>query len=231
MARKKVVLFIVEGITDKESLELLLTELIKDNNQVIFELAYGDITSDGGINSSNIKSKITDIIKGGGKRKFRPTDYREIIHLVDMDGAFISEDNIYLDESLDEFSYRNEGIYANNIEKVVERNNRKQQLLNLLCSTNIVYNSVPYRIFYFSSNLEHVLHNKIEIQENLKIEYAEEFQERYIEDLEGFVNFICESDFTVKKEYKESWNFIKRDNNSIKRYTNFNIVLEDYLKL
>lgn len=231
MARKKVILFIVEGITDKESLELLLTELIKDNNQIIFQVAYGDITSNKSVNSSNIKGKITDIIKSGGKRKFKPSDYREIIHLIDMDGAYISEDNIYVDESLDNFSYRNEGIYAKNIEDVIERNKRKQKLINLLSSTNIVYNSIPYRVFYFSSNLEHVLHNKIEVEENLKMRYAENFQERYIEDLEGFINFICESEFTVKKEYKASWDFIKRDNNSIKRYTNFNIILEDYLEL
>ena len=45
MARKRVVLFIVEGITDQESLELLLEEFIQDNNQVIFEVVDGDITS------------------------------------------------------------------------------------------------------------------------------------------------------------------------------------------
>lgn len=44
MARKKVVLFIVEGITEKERLELLLTELMEDNSQIIFEVVGGDIT-------------------------------------------------------------------------------------------------------------------------------------------------------------------------------------------
>lgn len=231
MARKKVVLFIVEGITDKESLELLLVDLIKEDSQVIFELAYGDITADYNINNSNIKSKITDIIKGGGKRKFKPTDYKEIIHLVDMDGAFISEDSIYLDESIDRFNYRNDGIYSNNIEKVMKRNRKKQQLLNILCSTTKVYKSVPYRIFYFSSNLEHVLHDEIEIDESLKMEYAESFLERYENNLEEFVEFMCSSEFTVRGDYKKSWNFIKKDNNSIKRYSNFNIVLKDYTEL
>lgn len=231
MARKKIVLFIVEGISDKESLELLLTELIKNNSQVIFELTHGDITSNGSSNSSNIKSKIVDIIKGGGKRKFKPTDYKEIIHLVDMDGAFVSEDSIYLDKSLDRFIYNSGGIYANNIDNVIIRNRRKQDILNILCATKIIYNSIPYRTFYFSTNLEHVLHNKVEIKERFKRKYAEKFQEQYIDNLEGFVDFMCESDFTVKKGYEESWDFIKENNNSIKRYTNFNIILEEYLKL
>lgn len=126
MARKKVVLFIVEGITDQESLELLLEEFIQDNNQVIFEVVDGDITSSNDVDKKNIKSKITEIIKGGGKRKFKPNDYLEVIHLVDMDAVFISEDNIYKDQSIDRFIYKEDGIYARNIETVIKRNNKKR---------------------------------------------------------------------------------------------------------
>lgn len=229
MARKKVVLFIVEGITDQESLELLLGELIQDNNQIIFQVAYGDITSNNDIDNKNIKNKITDIIKGGGKRKFKPSDYLEVIHLVDMDAAFISEDNIYEDQSNNKFVYKEDGIYTNNIQNVIKRNNKKKKLLNLLLSTNKVYRSVPYRVFYFSCNLEHVLHNEMEVEEKLKIKYARDFQDKYIDDLDGFIDLICNSTFTVDKEYGDSWEFIKKDNNSIKRFTNFNILLESYL--
>jgi len=229
VARKKVTLFIVEGITERESLELLLTELIEDNSQIIFEVVSGDITSDYNVNGRNIKEKLTDIIKDGGKRKFRPSDYQEVIHLVDMDGTFISRDNIYLDNTVDGFVYKDDGIYANNVDRVVRRNDKKQRLLNLLISTNRVFRSVPYRVFYFSCNLEHVLHNERQVEDKLKIKCAEKFQDKYIDNLQGFVDLICNSDFSVKKEYKESWNFIKGDNNSIKRFSNFNILLEDYL--
>lgn len=229
MARKKVVLFIVEGITDQESLELLLGEFIQDNSQIIFEVVNGDITSSKDIDSTNIKNKLTDIIKGGGKRKFKPSDYLEIIHLVDMDAAFVSEDKIYEDKSTNKFIYKEDGIYTNSIQNVIERNKRKKRLLNLLVSTNKVYRSVPYRVFYFSCNLEHVLHNKIEVQDEFKMKYARDFQDKYIDDLDGFINLICNSTFTVDKEYKDSWEFIKKDNNSIKRFTNFNIILRSYL--
>lgn len=228
MARKKVVLFIVEGITEQESLELLLDECIKDDNRIIFQVVGGDVTSSQDIETSNIKKKITDIIKDGGKRKFKPSDYLEIIHLVDMDAAFISQDSIYLDESLSKFVYKNDGIYAKNIERVVKRNEKKKSLLNLLSSTNKVYGSVLYRVFYFSCNMEHVLHNDIEVEEESKMEYAEEFQDKYIEDLDGFIDLMCKSGFSVNKDYKESWEFIKKNNNSIKRFTNFNILLNDY---
>ncbi|WP_028828760.1 hypothetical protein [Proteocatella sphenisci] len=227
LARKKVVLFIVEGFSEKESLELLLSELFGNNSQVIFEVAQGDITSDKHSSQNNIKSKITELIKSSG-RKFKPADYKEVIHLVDMDAAFVSEDSIHSDTLNNVFSYRNDGIYAPDIQSVKDRNKRKQALLKLLSQTSKVYNSVPYRVFYFSCNLEHVLHNEIEVEDYAKVQYAENFQDLYIDDLEGFIDFICNSDFSVKLDYANSWNFIQENNNSIKRFTNFNIVLKDY---
>ena len=227
LARKKVVLFIVEGFSEKESLELLLSDFFGNNRQVIFEVAQGDITSDRHSTQQNIKSKITELIKSSG-RKFKPADYKEVIHLVDMDAAFISEDNIYLDPLNSKFSYRDDGVYTPNIEYVKDRNKRKQALLKFLSNTSKVYTSVPYRVFYFSCNLEHVLHNEIEVPDDLKIQYAENFQDLYIDNLKGFIDFICNSDFSVNQDYQESWRFIQQDNNSIKRFTNFNIVLKDY---
>ena len=223
------VLFIVEGITEQESLELLLTELIQDNSQVIFHVVSGDITSDKDVRASNIKGKLTEAIKDGGKRKYRPSDYREVIHLVDMDGAFISEENIFQDDTVSGFAYKEEGIYTSDRDRIIRRNDKKRMLLNLLITTNKVFGSVPYRVFYFSCNLEHVLHNERQVDDKFKIERAEQFQDRYIDDLEGFVDLLCASDFTVKKEYKKSWDFIKQGDNSIKRFSNFNIFLEEYL--
>lgn len=223
------ILFIVEGITDQDSLELLLTQLIESNSQVIFEVVGGDITSDYDINVSNIKKKLTEVVKDGRKRKFKASDYKEVIHLVDMDGTFIPEDNIYQDETASGFVYKDQGIYTNNKDRAMARNHKKKGILNLLISTSKVFGSIPYRVFYFSCNLEHVLHNERQVPDYLKIKYGEEFQDRYIEDLQGFVDLICKSDFAVKKKYKESWEFIKKDNNSIKRFSNFNILLEDYL--
>lgn len=112
---------------------------------------------------------------------------------------------------------------------VIARNKKKKNLLNLLTSTNTVYGTAPYRMFYFSCNLEHVLHDERQVERIEKIKYSAAFQDKYIENVDGFIELICNSDFTVKKEYQENWNFIKKDNNSIGRFSNFNILLDDYL--
>ena len=77
--------------------------------------------------------------------------------------------------------------------------------------------------------LVYVLHDEREVERDLKIKYSEASQDKYIDNLDDFVDLICNSDFTVKKEYKEGWEFIKNDNNSLNRFTNFNILLDDYL--
>lgn len=228
MARKKVVLFIVEGITDKISLEIIMQDLINKNNEVIFDVVRGDITTDNKINNSNIKNRITEIIKDGGKRKFLPENYQEVIHLVDMDAAFISEDKIFHDNRLDRFFYTEKGIFANDIDKVIKRNKKKQQLLKLMSTTKTVFKSVPYRVFYFSSNLEHVLHNIIDVADQDKRDFAYNFEDDYIDDKVGFIDFMCKSSFSVNKNYKDSWDFICQNNNSMKRYTNIDILIKEY---
>ena len=229
MARKKVVLVLVEGITDKISLELLLVELMQNNHQVIFEVVHGDITSDFNVSKSNLKSKLANIVNGAGKRKFTPSDYKEIIHLVDMDGAFLGESSIHQRDSEEGILYTENGIYTDHPERVKQRNKHKQDILNMLCTTRTILRSVPYRVFYFSSNLEHVLHNRIDMPDDLKMKHADNFLDLYIKDLAGFVRFICESPFSVKLDYQASWAFIRQDDNSIKRYSNFNLVLNDYV--
>ena len=108
--KNKIVLFIVEGITDQISLENIVDTLVDEYNSsstytdnVIFEISEGDITSNYSSRPNNIKSKITKIIKAKGKRKYAPTDYKEVIHIIDTDGAYIDDNRIFQDESKEIF--------------------------------------------------------------------------------------------------------------------------------
>lgn len=57
MARRKIVLVIVEGPSDADSLELYFSKFF-DSNTVHMKIMYGDITSKRGINQSNIKARL-----------------------------------------------------------------------------------------------------------------------------------------------------------------------------
>lgn len=76
MKTKKVILFIVEGVTDKTSLGGIIDKLVS-SNLVRFYITGGDITCDRFSNSSNAITKVNDYVKAflarelGIKKKYR----------------------------------------------------------------------------------------------------------------------------------------------------------------
>lgn len=105
MARRKIVLVIVEGPSDADSLELYFSKFF-DSNTVHMKIMYGDITSKKGINQSNIKARLGNEIKIYAENNhFKAADVQQIIHLVDMDGVFVDNSFIIEDKTKDKFVY------------------------------------------------------------------------------------------------------------------------------
>ena len=108
----------------------------------------------------------------------------------------------------------------------MDRNKQKSLVLKTLSSAQQL-SKIPYTIYFLSRTLEHVLHNKIENLSNQeKTELSEKFDNLYADDLEGFLRFIKDEAFAVKGDYKQTWEFIKQDTNSLKRYCNLHLLFE-----
>ena len=229
MTRKKIVLVIVEGVSDDTALGVALNR-VYDRDSVHIEILRGDITTRLRVNPQNIVSKIGDIVKDFAKKhRYRASDFKQIIHLVDTDGAYIPNKCIYEDLTLDRFFYEDEGIYANDINRVIKRNEQKRENLNRLRATGTIW-KVPYRIYYMSCNLDHVLHNKRNSTDEEKEDDAYAFAKRYKGNVKGFVDFMCKSPFSINMSYKDSWNYIEEGLNSVARHTNFNICINEEIK-
>lgn len=227
MARKKVVMVIVEGISDEIALEGSLRNIYQDR-EVRFKVVRSDITSDRDSNSRNIKIKVADLIKSEMSRSsLDREDILKVVHIVDMDGAYISKDSIIESENCEGFNYSETGITATDKEKVIERNERKAKNLNILSCLQKINRSLEYVLYYFSCNQEHVLHNLIDAPDNKKNILAENFNDKYEDDFEAFKEFVSNSEFAVSGDYLETWEFIKRDNNSLKRFSNFHLLLKE----
>ncbi|GAB6114145.1 hypothetical protein JCM30795_03510 [Agathobaculum butyriciproducens] len=80
-------------------------------------------------------------------------------------------------------------------------------------------------MYYFSLNLEHILHGRTNLSNREKIQCAEEFDLKYGDDPDGFTLFMKESSFSVCDDYRGSWAFIKTGLHSLERYSNFGIEL------
>ena len=108
-------------------------------------------------------------------------------------------------------------------EKLILRNKHKQLKLNRISKLTKVWTSIPYQVYYMSCNLDHVLYGKLNSSDEEKENDAYAFAKKYKDDIDGFLSFISDSEFSRIEGYKESWEFIKRDVHSLERFTNFGL--------
>ena len=224
--RKKIVLFIVEGITDEVSLALGFSELM-NSNEVRFELTHGDITTRDSIQVNTVASEVGKIVKKFMGRIYRKADILKVIHIVDTDGCFISDDNVVHEDT--DITYTDEVIKCRNEEDIRRRNAHKSEVLQRMSMLGKVLKDIDYSVYFMSCNLDHVLHNDANPTNDQKNDYADEFRDRYQDDIEGFVQFFNDEEYACVGTYKETWDFIQRDTNSLKRHTNINILINTEL--
>jgi len=220
----KVVLFIVEGDTDELSLYMILKKLLK-NKRVFFQVVNTDVTSEETTTTQNIIKKLEqEIEKKQAVQKFYRSDIIQIIHLVDTDGAFVGDEHI-VEADTESAVYTTDVIKTRYLEKMKKRNKRKSSILNKLSTTTHI-EEVPYRVYYFSANLEHVLHNEQNVAKEQKRDSADQFADTYYDQPEEFINFIRDQTFAVQGTYQETWDFINNGVNSLNRHCNFHLFFE-----
>ena len=214
----------MEGPSDEEALGVLLNR-IYDRNSVYVHVMHCDITTERNVNPKNVVAKVGDLVRGYAKNTFKSGDFSRIIHITDMDGAFIPDNCVIDDEAEKKPQYSATEIRTCNKAGIEERNRRKRENLNRLASTSKVWN-VPYQIYYMSCNLDHALYGKLNSTDDEKEADSFAFANKYKEDIPSFIRFISESDFSVMGEYSESWQYIREGRHSLERHTNFGLCFE-----
>lgn len=229
LARRKIVFVIVEGASDETALGIALNQVF-DKESVYVHIMHGDVTTRTGINSQNIVAKLGDEVKAFASRNhYKASDFKQIIHIVDTDGAYLEDDKILEDEECTELSYQDDGIHTNDVNKVISRNGQKTENLYRLRTCGKIW-GVSYRVYYMSCNLDHVLYDKRNSTDEEKEDDAYAFANKYKNNVYAFMDFMCESDFSVKGDFKDSWEFIEKDVHSIERYTNLSICLSEEIE-
>lgn len=224
---KEVVLFIVEGESDRMSFENVLNRLVT-NDKIKFIVISGDITSTSlkyNI-TKKIEKKVIDFINLPKNKYLHISDIKKIVHIVDLDATFINREQIVQNNN-EIKQYTSENYLVPNVEEIIQRNSNKKQVLEKLINTNfITCNSIviPYEIYYFSCNLEHVLHNNPNVDTiKEKIRLSDEFAERYLGYEHLFLEFINDESFAAQGNYSDSWSEATNPQNALCRKTNFNL--------
>lgn len=225
MPRKKIVFVIVEGPSDEEALGVLLNR-IYDSKAVYVQVMYCDITTELDVNAGNVVAKIGDVVKQYAGRAFKSGDFSRIIHITDMDGAFIPDDAVVEDNTAVKPIYSATEIRTQRKSGIENRNQRKRECLNRLSSASRIW-GVPYQIYYMSCNLDHALYGKLNSTDDEKEADAFAFAKKYRDDIPGFMKYISESDFSVAGCYPQSWQYIREGLHSLERHTNFGLCFQE----
>lgn len=229
MAKKKIMLFIAEGPTDETSLSTVLSRIFS-SDKVKFQICHGDILTNDFPTPDKIVRTVYEQVKLFCGGIYKMSDICKIVHLTDMDGVYAPEIAIKMPETVDDtikYPYYSETeILTPFPEHIARRNYCKRENINRLSVVSAI-GGIPYSLYYLSSNLEHVLHNELNLTDRDKIRLSREFDLKYAEDPNGFIELMKNSSFSVNGTYHDTWAFIKADMHSLERHCNLGIMLPE----
>lgn len=252
--KRQVILVIVEGQTDENMLSVALSELFEEVDENI-ELVFaklrddddsdiergGDITTKYGITPEKIEKVINKMAISQCLQDYGlyAKDISEVIQIVDLDGAFISDESIQFGD-VKTTRYEADAIITSDVLRIADRNQRKRDNLNHLISMNEIgirnvnkYNQtttktvmVPYHVFYFASNIDHFVHNDANLETYQKKWLSDEFAREAGNSAEDFCAFVAEhTSATAGMSYADSWAFAREGTNSLGRHSNINVLI------
>lgn len=226
LTEKKVIMFIVEGPSDEAALGTIMKEIFSQNH-IRFIVVRGDITTRDDVSPNNVVNKIYDMVKLERERyRYRISDFSQIIHIVDTDGVFIPDDLVVGHDNTVTLYYTDR-IETKNIDNIIRRNDKKRKVLLTLEKTTKI-SSIPYRIYYNSCNLEHVLYNELrDITDEEKQIMSDAFAEKYEGRANEFIDFISDREVASPGGYRDTWRFIKEDVNSLNRHSNMHLIFSE----
>lgn len=178
-----------------------------------------------------MKQRVSYVIKRylENNRGISKENIEKVVFLTDTDGCYIVEDDVHFSACDYKLRYEDDGIYTNRVEDTIKRNMIKSTNLNMINSTDKIF-SIPFEIYYFSCNLDHVLHNERNLKQELKEELAYEFSDRYEGKEDEFVDFVNEKSICLATNSKKSWECIKQERNSLLKYSNVNVFFIENMK-
>ena len=255
MGDRAFVCICVDGQSDIDSLQLpfqdLFDQIGHDDIDVKFRFPkfqkknHGDITSMTGVTSDNIEKYI---YKYYFKDQDKKSDWgldevTTIIHIIDLDGAYVPSDDIKLFTDAEETladSLVTDGEPKNTLylgDHIAVRKNlplrqetllRKRKNIEYLLSLeeiSVGRRKVRYMLYYFSCNLDHFLHGDANMTGRGKMYGASAFS-KSVTDADALVAFFSENEYCTASDYEQSWKCLWKGCASLQRGSNIHLLIE-----
>jgi len=255
MSNRAFVCICVDGPSDINALKIpfedLFDQIAQDDIEVRFRCAnfqnknHGDITSKAGVTPDNIEKYIYKYYFKNVDKRTEPgwDDVTTIIHIIDLDGAYVPRDSIKL-FTADEEEIANSLITAGEPKNTlyledhiaVRSNLSQRQDILLQKRKNIEYllsldeisvgkKKVRYMLYYFSCNLDHFLHGDANMTGVEKMRNAANFSHT-VTDADSLVAYFSENEFCPTVDYEQSWKLLRREEASLQRGTNIHLLIK-----
>lgn len=238
-----IVVVVLEGSSDKRYLKQPLESHFRDKYGKTCKLvAVTDLTSDPDITDEEFFPQLRKSIEVGLSSKDNMINedvavmITEVVHVFDIDEAYIDSDHIIEDESKDIFFYTREGVRFNRKSDVEKRNERKQRRIEFLLSQSEIMlfdKTFPYSIYFYSVNIDD-FHNEdaLNLDIDTKNKKAAEYERKYLlkKSPKGKVKMFLKTFETTNPEdfpqtLNETWEYIQKDNNSLKKCSNVFLIV------
>lgn len=126
---KKIILLLVEGPTDEDTLALIYSRIVKEHD-IRFDVLHTDITADENMTVKYIKDRIKREIDSYLKKNpfIKKNDILKVVQIIDTDGAFIPSESVKQSET-GKTEYHETYIEAKNKDRLVRRNISKRNIV------------------------------------------------------------------------------------------------------
>ena len=242
---KKIILFVVEGPTDRTTLENAFRNAFRIRHRhadVKIKVVHGDYTLKNAsgklISPSSILEETTRFVTEYLRvlketDGVRPSDILAIAQITDLDASFADSSCFVYDSQSERVCYDVDQrlVCSNHIDDIFElRQGKRVNMLKLYSHANVKVSkiSLPYHLFYFGINLEHALYGKPNCTDNEKMDLSESFDDQYGDDYEGFMSKI-QSIASIDGNYYASWSEDKLESSAFLPISNISCIF-DWIK-
>lgn len=212
-------LILVEGPFDKLRLDCLI-DLFKDDKIVILPLGGDLLTSKNYYR--NYKKEIINLLNK--EKGYTYDDFDEIIEIIDTDGCFISSKNVLENSLINKIRYFSDHIEVLEKESIEKIHHYKAQNINKFIKFN------KMKLFYNSVNIDHAFDNVKNLTNSTKRKLALNFLNKYSDDLFSLLDLLFDINSSNITDYLATWNYIKKDTNSLTRSSNVIIFIIEHFE-